>query len=390
MTLFRRFRVAWARYVATAALERQPDFRRLLRRFAHQGMQVSGLLTTAAVVAYLAYRVGRGAAFVWAEPLAGASGTIQLWDKVLVAVLGLGLAALGRAGTGLARGRLAMALFMLAVGWLVVVQNFALGDVNLAEAWIILLLVVGIGTVPFRPGEVLALGLALTAEFWAFAALVPTVAVSVPRLLFLGMAALAVSVLGAMLYGSRYEQYRAQRRAARLKDYNVARSQALERALHRERAMKDQLVEQEKLASLGRVTAGVAHEIKNPLNFITNFAGLSHGLAEEVRDALTADPARPARTVLEQIGDALDDLVLNTERIAEHGWRADGIVKSMLDHSRAGPSERQRTDFNKLVDEYVGLAYHGARARTGLDVTIERRYDDALEPFDLVPAEIGR
>jgi C4-dicarboxylate-specific signal transduction histidine kinase len=139
---------------------------------------------------------------------------------------------------------------------------------------------------------------------------------------------------------------------------------------------KDRLVQTEKLASLGQLTAGIAHEIKNPLNFVNNFATLSVELLEELREA--AAPALPhlddARRA--EVEETIVLLTGNLAKIAEHGKRADGIVKSMLAHSRGSTGDRQPTDINHLVEEALNLAFHGARAQNkDFDITLERDLD---------------
>jgi signal transduction histidine kinase len=392
MTLLRRrLLLFWARYVAPGGLERDARFRVLLRALTRQGLQVVGLVTAVGALGHVLYRVLTGDAVTWMEESEAVTDSVQLWDKVLLAGLGTGLAALGRARTGLRVGRLAVVFFVAVVAWFVVLSNFeAGGHNNMAAAWLTLLMVIAVGAVPFQPWQMGLLGLAIAAEFWVFARFTPGLLGDLPPFLFLLLAAAVVTIISAVLYASRYHQYRAVRRIAHLKDYCAARSRDLERVLVRERAMQEQLVQQEKLASLGQLTAGIAHEIKNPLNFVNNFAALSKELAAEVRDELLADPERPAGAVVEALGEALDDLVLNTEKIAEHGQRADGIVRSMLAHSRARPGERRPADLNKLLDEYVSLAYHGMRARHHVDVEIERHFDARLEPLPVVPEELGR
>jgi signal transduction histidine kinase len=142
---------------------------------------------------------------------------------------------------------------------------------------------------------------------------------------------------------------------------------------------------------LGQLTAGIAHEIKNPLNFVNNFALLSVELLDElkalVRPALTPLGAEKRAAVDETV----DMLTGNLERITEHGQRADGIVKSMLAHSRGASGERQRTDLNALLDEALNLAYHGARAQNpNFNITLERDFDPAIAPIELVPQDISR
>ena len=158
--------------------------------------------------------------------------------------------------------------------------------------------------------------------------------------------------------------------------------------LHR---AQDRLIQAEKMASLGQLTAGIAHEIKNPLNFVNNFAGLSVELLEELKET-----AAPAIAGLDEDERAdVDEIVAmltgNLEKIAEHGRRADGIVKSMLEHSRGGSGERREVDLNGLVEEALNLAYHGARAQDqSFNITLERDLDHALAPVELVPQDMTR
>jgi signal transduction histidine kinase len=150
-------------------------------------------------------------------------------------------------------------------------------------------------------------------------------------------------------------------------------------------------VQSEKLASLGQLTAGIAHEIKNPLNFVNNFADLSVDLAADLRQDLEAAGDRPVADVLPDLTDLLDDLSDNARRIREHGQRADRIVRAMLLHSRGGAVERARVDINRFVEEYANLAYHGARANDAdLVVALERDFDAAAGEAEVVPQELGR
>src|SRR5580698_1579042 len=151
------------------------------------------------------------------------------------------------------------------------------------------------------------------------------------------------------------------------------------------------LIQAEKMASLGQLTAGIAHEIKNPLNFVNNFADLSVELLDELKE--TAAPAIAAldedkRT---EIDETMGMLTGNLEKIAEHGRRADNIVKSMLEHSRGVTGERRAVDLNALVEEALNLAYHGARAQNqSFNITLEHDYAPALRPIELAPQEMTR
>jgi len=166
---------------------------------------------------------------------------------------------------------------------------------------------------------------------------------------------------------------------------------AAETALADLRRAQDRLIQSEKMASLGQLTAGIAHEIKNPLNFVNNFAGLSVELLDELKEAADPGIATLDEDTRAEIDEIVGMLTGNLEKIAEHGKRADGIVKSMLEHSRGVSGERREVDLNVLVDEALNLAYHGARAQdAGFNITLERDLDPAVAPIELAPQEITR
>jgi signal transduction histidine kinase len=172
---------------------------------------------------------------------------------------------------------------------------------------------------------------------------------------------------------------------------NAEAYRQLNAALDHLRATQEQLVQQEKLASLGALTAGIAHEIKNPLNFVNNFAQLCAELADELDEELDANRDRPVVEFEEELKEILSDLKINAAKIEEHGRRADNIVKSMLQHSRGTVGERQTIDVNALLDEYLNLAYHGMRAQVAnFNVTLERDYDAAVGTVEAVPQELGQ
>ena len=172
---------------------------------------------------------------------------------------------------------------------------------------------------------------------------------------------------------------------------NVRLFTELRDSLERLKAAQANLVQSEKMASLGQLTAGIAHEIKNPLNFVNNFATLSVDLLDELKEV--AGPA--LATLDEEARAALDEvmelLTGNLTKIAEHGKRADGIVKSMLSHSRGGSGDWASSDINALVEEALNLAYHGARAQDKeFNVTLERELDKGCGPIEVVPQDVMR
>jgi two-component system NtrC family sensor kinase len=164
-----------------------------------------------------------------------------------------------------------------------------------------------------------------------------------------------------------------------------------ERALQELKTTQASLLHAQKMAALGQLTAGIAHEIKNPLNFVNNFAGLSVDLLDELKETVGPAMAALDENKRADIDEIVGMVTGNLEKIAEHGRRADGIVKSMLEHSRGGTGERREVDLNGLVEEALNLAYHGARAQDqNFNITLERDFAPAIAPIELVPQDVTR
>jgi signal transduction histidine kinase len=176
---------------------------------------------------------------------------------------------------------------------------------------------------------------------------------------------------------------------ARLLNELRERTQELSRSLDDLRTAQDRLVQTEKLASLGQLTAGIAHEIKNPLNFVNNFSALSGELIDELNEVLkTTEMDGKTREEIEELTHMLKG---NLEKVVQHGKRADSIVKNMLLHSREGSGEHRPADINAIVEESLNLAYHGARAeKSGFNITLKRDLDPDAGMVDLYPQEITR
>jgi two-component system, NtrC family, sensor kinase len=175
----------------------------------------------------------------------------------------------------------------------------------------------------------------------------------------------------------------------RLFEAEQQRTQELARSIEDLRTTQDRLIQTEKLASLGQLTAGIAHEIKNPLNFVNNFSSVSVELIDELREALSG--VHLDSKLRAEIAGIADMLQGNLDKVVQHGKRADSIVKNMLLHSRQGSGEHRPVDINSLVEESLTLAYHGARAeKQGFNITLERSFDPAAGEVDLFPQEITR
>jgi PAS domain S-box-containing protein len=192
-----------------------------------------------------------------------------------------------------------------------------------------------------------------------------------------------------LIYADITERKRAEAEIAAARDAAEQSARTIEAAYRDLKIAQANLIQAEKMASLGQLTAGIAHEIKNPLNFVNNFSALSTELIDELREVLAPQPLIGA--VRAEIDELTSTLRGNLEKVVQHGRRADGIVKSMLEHSRGASTERRAVDFNALVEEALNLAYHGARAQDqSFNVALERAYADDLAPIELNPQDITR
>jgi signal transduction histidine kinase len=167
---------------------------------------------------------------------------------------------------------------------------------------------------------------------------------------------------------------------------------AVEETLKELKATQAQLVQQEKLASLGQLTAGIAHEIKNPLNFVNNFSEVSIEMIEEILDSRLKTQDTRHKTEADEIEDeTLEDIKANLKKIYEHGSRANGIVTSMLQHSRGGSGKMEPTELNALIKEYVNLSYHGMRAgKNPIDVEIALALDPEIHEVPMIKEDFTR
>jgi signal transduction histidine kinase len=173
---------------------------------------------------------------------------------------------------------------------------------------------------------------------------------------------------------------------ARYEDFTKleAAKQQVEKTLTDLKQAQAQLVQSEKMASLGELTAGIAHEIQNPLNFVNNFSEVSNELIEEMNEELEKGDISEAKAIAA-------DIQQNLEKINHHGKRADAIVKGMLQHSRSSSATKEPTDINKLADEYLRLAYHGLRAKdNSFNATIKTDYDESIGDINIIPQDVGR
>ena len=183
----------------------------------------------------------------------------------------------------------------------------------------------------------------------------------------------------------RYQKQRvirAEREKAQKKELEQAKE--IEKAYHALKTTQQQLIQSEKMASLGELTAGIAHEIQNPLNFVNNFSDVNKELLTEMREEI-------AKGNYDEVKSLAKDVEDNEDKINQHGKRADAIVKGMLQHSRSSSGVKEPTDINKLADEYMRLSYHGLRAKDkAFNATLKTDFDDGIGLINVIPQDIGR
>ncbi|HPE43812.1 MAG TPA: triple tyrosine motif-containing protein, partial [Bacteroidales bacterium] len=191
--------------------------------------------------------------------------------------------------------------------------------------------------------------------------------------------------IAALYLADRYQRKRLLEKAkAKAKEKELEQAREIEKAYHELKATQQQLIHSEKMASLGELTAGIAHEIQNPLNFVNNFSEVSYELIDELNEELDKGDIDEAKA----IG---GDIKENLEKITHHGKRADAIVKGMLQHSRTSTGEKEPTDINALCDEYLRLAYHGLRAKDkSFNAKFETHFDESVPKLNVVSQDIGR
>jgi signal transduction histidine kinase len=194
-----------------------------------------------------------------------------------------------------------------------------------------------------------------------------------------------------LIYADITERKRNEAEIRAARDAAEEASRTIEAAFRDLKAAQANLIQAEKMASLGQLTAGIAHEIKNPLNFVNNFAELSVDLLGELKDAIAPAEAALNPDQRDEVDAVVTTLSSNLEKITEHGKRADGIVKAMLEHSRGSSAERRVVDLNTLIDEALNLAYHGARAQDqSFNITLERAFGEGIAPIEVNPQDITR
>ncbi len=193
-----------------------------------------------------------------------------------------------------------------------------------------------------------------------------------------------VSAAAIFLMGLAFIFWRSKRKEQQAKSLVQQQKDQLEQTLDKLKTTQSQLIQSEKMASLGELTAGIAHEIQNPLNFVNNFSEVNEELLSEMKDELDKGNIDDAKAIA-------NDAIENQQKIIHHGKRADAIVKGMLQHSRSSNGIKEASDINALCDEYLRLSYHGLRAKDkSFNATLKTDFDDSIGKINIVPQDIGR
>ncbi|MBW7840489.1 MAG: hypothetical protein H3C36_12805 [Chitinophagaceae bacterium] len=194
-----------------------------------------------------------------------------------------------------------------------------------------------------------------------------------------------VAAFAGIIWATVHFRSRQLRRANKLLEEKVThRTEQLRKSLENLKSAQKQLIQSEKMASLGELTAGIAHEIQNPLNFVNNFSDINSELVDELKSDL-------AKGNIQNASEIADDIKENSQKINHHGKRADAIVKGMLQHSRSSTGQKELTDINALCDEYLRLAYHGMRAKDkSFNATMKTDFDSSLPKINVMPQDMGR
>lgn len=191
-------------------------------------------------------------------------------------------------------------------------------------------------------------------------------------------------MIAILLWRNNRKQQEKNRRLNEQKEKISLQRNDLEKTLADLKTTQSQLIQSEKMASLGELTAGIAHEIQNPLNFVNNFSEVNKELLAEMKGEIDKENLAEVKAIV-------NDIIDNEEKINQHGKRADAIVKGMLQHSRSSSGVKEPTDINKLTDEYLRLAYHGLRAKdTSFNTTLKTDYDEGIGNISIIPQDIGR
>lgn len=384
------------RFLTIGDYEQDEGFRSLLRSIARKGLFIYGLLGSLILVIFVTSHVFLdGKSITWDYSSLNTEVEILILDKVLIFLFASLLMLLSQTTISLKWIRILVFLLVWFICIAMLIEDIAGQDTSFTMAYTAIALLFAAVTVPYTGWQMALLSFSVIVSTWFAFDLLPVLMnldsevalqLNLGQIIFITIVAFLLTGTSSQIYITRFEQYRAQKKAEDLSATLKERSAELENSLRELEDTKDQLVQREKLASLGQLTAGIAHELKNPLNFVNNFSELSRELVQEAREEISS-----ANDIPEDAFVILENIEANLQKIQSHGARADRIIHSMLEHSRRGSGNVESWDLNKLVIEYVNLAYHGMKAKDEpLNPDIELDLDDKIEKIPIIAEDFSR
>ena len=363
--------------------EDDPGFREVVVRHTRWGMALASVLGIVGAVVFVGMQLASGRRLALAYPDATDTAVVVA-DEVVIVALCLALIAAAQREALVARwGRPLLAAVLVTAATASMVDDAARGDYTFSIAWAGLMAVVVFTAAPFRPLQAAATWGVIAGVFGGLLLAWPdtlSTQIAVDRVAYAAFAAIVVTCLSALLYAGRFRQYQAFQRADALRAALDERGRELEASLDRLAAAQDRAAYAEKMAALGQFASGLAHEVQNPLNFVTNFAEVSEELVE---DALAAVHTGDAEGAAAELGDLQDNL----DRIRRHGERASGIVRRMREHTgeRKPPAAVR---LNPLVAEAVETARKADPA--GEDIAVDLDLDPAAGVVEVSALDLQR
>ena len=386
MTVPRWIRWFWMHTFATNEREHDEDFRETISGHASRGMIVVGILGIMSVLVNLGANAIYGKEVVWTP--GDPRDTILIWDKLVLLGLSLSLIAISGRNIPIGWKRAVAAIMAIAASNAILLEDYLQGSVFVSEQYIGLLVFVVIVAIPFKPWHAMILVPFVVGSYIVICSILqdhPRIVVDgfAPGVIVFTIIIVFLAIgLNFLLYNARYEQHRIRKKSERL-------SESLRHSLDELNKAQDKLVHAQRMASLGNLSAGIAHELSNPLNFVNNFASLSTQLVDEVKDILDRSRSEPGKYGAE-LDELMEGLRGNIERIDKHGKRATDIVKNMINHTNLATSEVQELTVSKLVDDNIGPALNSiALGSPSFRPDIVRDYDATLL-VNGVPTELGR
>ena len=381
-------------HLASTCAESDPEFRAIIGKITRIGMLTTGFLGVIGTLAYVLARVFVvNTRVTWTYESQLPDNTFVLWDKLLVFVACLACITLSRTRYGVRYGRQIVAGVVILISISSLTDDILSGK-EFTSDFLILYLTLAAGLMPYKAWQTFFFGLTLLIAVALATELIPSLlnvdAMRMPKsvYVFIGLMTLSLTGLSATLYTTRCDQYLTRRKVERLNRELETAHESLQDSYVSLQQTQEDLVHSQKMASLGRFTAGLSHELKNPLNFVHNFATLNRDITEDLIAEFAARENELPPETSTQIEELLSDLSENAGHIEDHSRRADEIILQMQEYSRKTAPDVQKTDINTLLDQYVNLALIGSEA-TDEVVEIIRRYDQDLSKVSVSPNEIG-